>query len=222
VDASSGGGKIDIGCGQRNGKATISVADHGSGIAEDLKTKIYEPFFTTKKRKGAGLGLTIVQSIVSRFGGGVNFRGNKPTGTVFTVSFPLAESVKVADNTNSEKEDSLKRRILIVDDDDEIRKVLSEILSIEGYVAEDCPDAYSAMEILEKRTYRMVITDLGMPGMSGYDLAEYIHDKYKSIDIVLLTGWGTSLKKGGKELRGVKAVLSKPFRLAQVLDLVRN
>lgn len=222
VDASPINGKIAVNCILQTGLVSIEIADTGPGISEEIKAKIYEPFFTTKKSKGSGLGLTVVQSIVSRYGGRISFKANRPSGSVFTLSFPAAAINSTPEINREAPNADADKRILIVDDDDEVRKVLSEMLAIEGYIAENCSDAYSAMEMLEKGTYHMIITDLGMPGMSGYDLAEYVQDKYKDIEVVLLTGWGSSLKKEGRELKGIKTVLSKPFRLAQVLDLVRN
>ena len=220
IDASKFNGIIEITCSTQNELVSMSVADRGRGISEDTKHKIYEPFYTTKKTKGSGLGLTIVQSIATRYGGRVGFSPNKPAGTVFTMSFPASDSDIMAVSKNENR--AHEKRILIVDDDEEVRNVLSDMLSIEGLNAECCPDAYTAMEILEKGTFNLIITDLGMPGMSGYDLAEYVRDKYKDIEIVLLTGWGETLRKDRKKLKGIKAIISKPFRLKQVLELARN
>lgn len=222
IEASPKNGTIGVSINVFDNMAVLAIADSGTGIAESIKLKIYEPFFSTKGTKGSGLGLTIVQSIVSRYGGRVGFSENKTGGTLFTVSFPVKGPVDSDSVDETKIDDKEIQRILIVDDDDEIRNVLMEMLLIEGFYPEHCPDAYCAMELLEKSKYDMIITDLGMPGMSGYDLAEYVQDKYENIQIVLLTGWGSSINKLGKNLKGVKAVLSKPFRLNQVLDLVRN
>ena len=220
VEASPKNGTIEIKVREEGDLALLSIADKGDGISDNLKLKIYEPFFTTKKSKISGLGLTIVQSIVARWGGRIGFSDNHPSGTIFTVSFPLAID-RTADGKNAKKK-AAEKRILIVDDDEEVRNVLGDMLAIEGVRAENCSNAYSALQLLEKGAFNMVITDLGMPGMSGYDLAEYVREKYKDVEIVLLTGWGNSLKKDGKEVKGVRAIISKPFRLNDVLELVRN
>ncbi len=220
VEASPKKGTIEFKVKAVGDLALLSIADEGDGIGNKIKFKIYEPFFSTKKSKGSGLGLTIVQSIVARWGGRIGFSENRPTGTIFKISFPLAAQTDAADENSKCK--TAERRILIVDDDEEVRNVLADMLEIEGFRAEKCADAYSAMGLLEKGTFNMMITDLGMPGMSGYDLAEYAREKYKGIEIILLTGWGNSLKKDDKKLKGVRAVISKPFRLQEVLELVRN
>ncbi len=220
VDASPNNGTIEITVRDKEDLAQLSISDKGNGISDKLKLKIYEPFVSTKKSKVSGLGLTIVQSIVARWGGRIGFSNSIASGTTFTVSFPLISNKNEVDKVAGKK--AAEKRILIVDDDEEIRNVLGDMLKIEGFQAENCSNAYSAMELLENAHFDMVITDLGMPGMSGYDLADYVREKYKDTEIVLLTGWGNSLKRDGKELKGIKAIISKPFRLNDVLELVRN
>jgi len=222
VDTSPKNGSIEININVQDELANLTIADKGKGIKEELRKRIFEPFFSTKKTKGSGLGLTIVQSIVSRFGGRMGFASNAPNGTIFTISFPLVEPVVTENSSTISLKKETEKRILIVDDDAEVRNVLNDMLLIEGHRAENCADAYGALEMLEKGSFTMMITDLGLPGMSGYDLAEHVRDKYKDIEIVLLTGWGNNIKKDGRKLEGVKAVIPKPFRLNQVLDLVRS
>ncbi len=220
VDASPRKGTVEIKVGSDKELAYVAVADKGKGIRESVKAKIYEPFFSTKKTKGSGLGLTIVQSIVSRSGGRIGFDDNHPAGTIFTVSFPM---VAGADEVLIEEAGMVSgKRILIVDDDEEVRNVLHDMLGIEGFQSEVCSDATGAMELLEKGTFNLMITDLGMPGMSGYDLAEYVRDRYKEIEIVLMTGWGNSFKNDRKKISGVRAVIAKPFHLNEILQLVRR
>ena len=220
VDASPNKGTIEIRVKSGEGLTFLSVTDDGDGMSDNIKCKIYEPFFSTKKSKGSGLGLTIVQSIVARCGGSLGFNDHHPSGTIFTLSFPLVSKAEAG--TDDRENETAEKRILIVDDDEEVRNVLSDMLEIEGIRAENCSDACSAMELLEKASFNMMITDLGMPGMSGYELAQYVREKYKDIEVVLLTGWGNSLKKDGKKIEGVRAIISKPFRLNDVLELVRN
>ncbi len=220
VDASPRKGTVEIKISTNGELAHISVTDNGKGIGASVKSKIYDPFFTTKKSKGSGLGLTIVQSVVSRSGGRVGFDCDHHTGTTFTLSFPLVANAKEEVVKKSGR--ALGKRILIVDDDEEVRNVLQDMLGIEGFQSEVCSDATSAMEHLEKGTFSLMITDLGMPGMSGYDLAEYVREKYKDMEIVLMTGWGSSFKNDRKEINGVRAVIAKPFHLNEILQLVRQ
>lgn len=220
VKASPRNCSIDIRVGLTDELATLSIADCGKGISKE-KT-MYDPSFKKQYTKGAEPGMTTVRSIMSRFGGRLEFAPNSPKGTIVTISIPQIQDRLRNDYWKSRKERGTDKRILIVDDDAEVRNVLCDMLMIEGFRAETSPDAYSALELLEKGNYSLMITDLGMPGMSGLDLAEHAREKYKSLEIVLLTGWYNSLEKQGRKLPRVKAVISKPFRLNQILDLVRT
>ncbi len=169
-------------------------------------------------------GLNRIEKSLFKCGGIIKqiqeYAGQPNPETAPDISLP--EVLKDTLETVASEKNRIKKRILIVDDDVEVRNVLNDMLLIEGCRAENCGDAYVAMKMLEKGNFNMIITDLGLPGMSGYDLAQHVHDKYSEIKIVLLTGWGNNLNKDVRKLSGVKAIISKPFHLNQVLDLVRN
>ncbi len=200
-------------------RCKVIVADSGQGIPAAFRHKIYEPFFSSKQEAGAGLGLTVVQSIVLRHGGRVNFSSSKEKGTKFTLSFPLErrddERITAADNYKSRISN-----VLVVDDDKEICRVLCDILSLEGIETTACHSAYAALEAMQKETYQLVITDWAMPGMSGYELIAEIQGNYPDVQVALITGWGNELIDKQNQLSGLKAVISKPFGLRDILSLV--
>jgi signal transduction histidine kinase/ActR/RegA family two-component response regulator len=198
----------------------INVSDCGPGIPEGIRSKIFYPFFTTKGVRGAGLGLAIVYGIVTRLGGKVTIDSQVGSGTMFQVSLPrLLNSDAVTEITRKTKK-SQKLRVLVVDDDDQIREILSEMLSLDGHDTTSCPDGYSALKSLGNGRYDIMITDLGMPGMSGLDLAAAAHEKSPEMPIAMITGWGTQLDHDEVTLKGIRAVLSKPFHLKDVKALV--
>jgi len=143
VEASPRNGTIEIKVRNEENLALLSIADEGHGISDDLKLKIYEPFFSTKKSKGSGLGLTIVQSLVARWGGRIGFSNNRPSGTIFTVSFPLATD-KAAESKNTEKK-AAEKRILIVDDNQDTVHILTELLTHGGYATFAARDGVEAL-----------------------------------------------------------------------------
>ena len=96
------------------------------------------------------------------------------------------------------------------------------MLSIDGYETGSCSDGYSALEELEKREYDLMITDLGMPGMSGMDLSGAAHERFPNMAIAMITGWGTQLDPGEVKAIGVTTVLSKPFHKKDIKALVRD
>ena len=200
-------------------RCKLIVADSGQGIPAAFRHKIYEPFFSSKQEAGAGLGLTVVQSIALRHGGRVNFSSSKEKGTKFTLSFPLEsiddERIAAADNYKSQISN-----VLVVDDDIEICRVLCEILSLEGIETIACNNAYAALEAMQKETYQLVITDWAMPGMSGCELIAEIQGNYPDVQVALITGWGNELIEKQNQLTGLKAVIAKPFALNDILELV--
>lgn len=200
-------------------RCKVIVADSGQGIPEAFRHKIYEPFYSSKQEAGAGLGLTVVQSIALRHGGRVNFSSNKEKGTKFTLSFPLER----IDDERIPTVDSYKSQIshvLVVDDDKEICRVLCDILQLEGIETTACLSAYAALEAMQESTFQLVITDWAMPGMSGYELIAEIQSNYPNVQVALITGWGNELIEKQNQLSGLKAVIPKPFGLNDILSLV--
>jgi len=201
---------------------TISITDRGPGIPEEIRQKIFYPFFSTKGTPGAGLGLAMVRGIVTRQGGEVSLGTNEGSGTVFNLAFSHA----VKDQDISEITTRTKRtgrlKVLVVDDDDQIREILTDMLTMDGYSATACPDANAALKTINEDSFDILITDLGMPGMSGLDLAGEVHETHPQIPIAMITGWGTQLSEQEVSSRGIRAILSKPFHLKEVKELIQE
>ena len=125
-------------------------------------------------------------------------------------------------NEASKRKHGDKISVLIVDDDEQLRKVLTDVLSIDGYHVHACADGFSALEMLKKERFDLLITDLGMPGMSGLDLAEVVDATHPQMPIALITGLRTEVNQDEASEKGVRAVLFKPFHLHEVKALIHN
>jgi len=200
----------------------LRVADRGDGVLDSIRQRIFYPFFTTKSSRGAGLGLSIVHGIVSRHGGSITVEVTAGGGATFVVSLPRTGVGREVSEITRRPEGSHKYRILVVDDDDQIRSVLSDMLTINGHKTIACADGYAALDAIGKDSFDILITDLGMPGMSGLDLAGVVHEKYPDMPIAMITGWGTQLNEEEVALKGIKAVLPKPFHLKEIKQLVAD
>jgi signal transduction histidine kinase/ActR/RegA family two-component response regulator len=198
----------------------VGVSDPGPGIPEGIRTRIFYPFFTTKGIRGAGLGLAIVYGIVSRMGGKVTVDSRLGSGTLLQVSLPRLQGDDRVTEITRKTRKNRKLRVLVVDDDEQIREILSEMLNLDGHDTTSCSDGYSALKKLADDKYDLMITDLGMPGMSGMDLAAAAHEQYSQMPIAMITGWGTQLDSNEVSFKGIHAVLSKPFHLKDVKALV--
>lgn len=200
----------------------IKVQDSGQGIAKDLQKKVFYPFFTTKGSRGAGLGLAIVHGVAVRHGGTVSVESLSGVGSVFTFTLPRAERTEDSSEQSKIVREAKSLRILVVDDDEQIRGVLCDMLEMDSHETTSCPDAVAALEAFAKNQFDLVITDLGMPGISGLELAERIHRENPNLPIAMITGWGTQLNKEEVALKGVRTVLSKPFHLKDIRTLLED
>ena len=122
---------------------------------------------------------------------------------------------------------SVRRRgdkisVMVVDDDEQLRIVLVEMLSLDGYHVRACPDAYSALKTLEHEKFDLLLTDLGMPGMSGLELAGTVHTTYPHMPIALITGLRAEVNEDKALKKGVRAVLLKPFQRQELTALIRQ
>ena len=222
VESSDEGSTIELSLAANGKDAVVRIADTGVGISRENRTKIFYPFFTSKPTRGAGLSLSIVHGVISRHGGRVSVSDNQPKGTVFELAFDLPEAVDGDSDISSKSQRSDHLKILVVDDDEQIREVLRDMLSLYGHALVTCPDAYAALKSLEAQEFDILITDLGMPGMSGLDLARVAHENHPTMPIAMITGWGTQLNQDEVTANGVMAVLAKPFHLKEVRELVQQ
>ncbi len=115
-----------------------------------------------------------------------------------------------------------KLRILVVDDNENVREVLEDFLNFEGHQPVLAKDGEEALKIFSNQDFDMVITDLGMPGMSGWELSRHIKQKKPEIPVVIITGWGAQLSPEDLKENKVELVLSKPFNLDQVKQITEG
>lgn len=188
----------------------IAVRDEGAGIPPDILSRVIEPFFTTKEvGKGTGLGLPMVYGLAQQSGGTVTIESNVGRGTV--VELYLARTMTTDDAAEREERavspSAPKIRILLVDDDAEVRAVTSAYLIEMGHRVIEAPDGASAIDILRTdRQIDLLVADFAMPGMTGFDLAVKAREHREGIGILLVTGYADP----GKMAQGFP-LLHKPF-----------
>jgi PAS domain S-box-containing protein len=174
-------------------RALLVVHDTGCGMPPDVLARIFEPFFTTKEEgKGTGLGLSTVYAIAQGCNGEVAVESNEGQGTVITVYFPAADRVllKVASPSSGGKRPVGKGTVLVVEDEQSVRKVVERILSKEGYTVITAQNAHEALQRVEKEGagIDLILTDMVMPGPSGRDLAESVRKSHPDMRILFMSG----------------------------------
>ena len=218
VDAMSAGGTIVI-RGQRDGPTVrLAVSDSGVGMSPDVCRRVFEPFFSTKREAGTGLGLAVSYGIVQRHGGQIAVESTPGEGTTFTIELPLADRRPAAPPAAAGKGPT-GRRILVVDDEPALASVLQRLLESEGHVVTPCTGGVEALERFDPVAHELVMTDLGMADLNGLQLAAALHARSPATPVILVTGWGNELDPDHPP-PGISRVLAKPYRLAAVLEAI--
>ncbi len=223
VDAMPQGGKISVKSGESEEVVYAEISDTGIGMSDEVKKKVFEPFFTTKGRKGTGLGMSVAYSIVTRHGGEILIKSGQGKGSTFSVSLPKGaweEVVEVDTQRKERQERPGTAHVLVVDDEESLRDILEEMLSAGGYRVSQAADGIQGLNLFKKEKIDVVITDLGMPGMSGWEFVDGIKKMKSDVPVILTTGWGAGVNLGDVEKKGISIVIDKPFSLEKVLEAV--
>ena len=195
-DAMPGGGELTLGARriERDGAyVELTVVDTGHGMDADTLSHVFEPFFTTKsKDQGTGLGLSTVYGIVAQSGGDVLVESEPGSGATFRVLLPLCEgAVAAAEERPEAPEAGGAETILLVEDEDMIRKLARDVLTRSGYTVYDAPTGARALEVLRghEGEIDLLLTDVVMPGMSGPALARVAAGERPSLRVLFTSGY---------------------------------
>ena len=200
----------------------LTVADTGEGMAPEVLARAFEPFFTTKPQgKGTGLGLAQVYGTARQLGGAITLRSRPGEGTTASVYLPRAEGVAHADVTRSqEREHAIgATRILVVDDDSQVRAVAVTLLEELGYEVVEAGGGPEALRLLrEGDRIDMLLTDYAMPGMTGSELVAQALAHDPALGVLMMTGYADAAALPS----GVVPVLRKPFALDDLRAAVES
>jgi PAS domain S-box-containing protein len=196
----------------------LSVADTGTGMCEEVRVKAFEPFFTTKEvGMGSGLGLSQVYGIARQLGGGVEIDSSPGAGTLVRVYLPRAAgAVAPAESDQARTEPAAPggARILVVDDDPEVRELVMTCLQSFGYAAVAAPDGRSALEVIAREPPDLLLVDFAMPEMNGAELLRRARRDRPDLKALFMTGYA-QVAPGEGAIEGV-GVMRKPFTLGEL------
>jgi CheY-like chemotaxis protein len=210
VDAMPEGGRISVRTWADDEWVHCAVADTGIGMSPEVRRRALEPFFTTKGLKSTGLGLSLNYGIIERLGGEMSIDSTEGVGT--TVAFKLP----VANRTTPPSAVSVSRsarplRVLVIDDEREVRTLLNEILTADGHEVVEAASGAEGLTLFAAPTnVDVVLTDLGMPGMTGWEVARAVKARRASVPVVLITGWGDNPEAPADHRRAADVVIAKP------------
>ena len=205
----------------------LTVQDNGVGMAPAVRERIFEPFFTTKEiGKGTGLGLATVFGIVARSGGAIAVDSEPGRGTTFRIHFPRVEADRAtaASDPPSSVHSRGAETILLVEDEEPVRRAVGRLLRSRGYAVLEVDGAADALRVLERHgdAVHLVLTDLVMPDMDGRTLAERMRVSRPDIRIVFMSGYTDHPALKGAALAPTEALLQKPFTPDEMVAAVRR
>jgi signal transduction histidine kinase len=214
ADSITQAGKVTLRTWTRDDRVYCSVSDTGSGMPVEVRRRALEPFFTTKGPKATGLGLSVAYGTVQRYGGTLTVESTEGQGTSVEVSLPTASATAsfAKSSTGARNEPVVPLRILVIDDELQVRATLAEMLEEQGHSVTQAPGGREGLSYLgsNPELVDVVISDLGMPDMNGWDVAKGIQGRWPQLPVGLITGWGeTEITR--EERSRVNFVITKPF-----------
>ena len=203
----------------------LRIVDTGTGMDDVTREQIFDPFFSTKGEKGTGLGLSQVFGFVSRGGGGIKVYSELGHGSEFVLYFPRylgasviaeAESLAYGDAPGGGEQ------ILVVDDEEALRELATELLSQKGYRVRRAANAQQALQIMQTASFDVLLSDLIMPGMNGYQLAGKVRERYPTTKILLASGFADERNLEGIDQQLHAQMLHKPYNSRILFKAIRE
>lgn len=210
--------------------AHLAVEDNGVGMSQEIKERIFDPFFTTKSiNQGTGLGLSVVQGIVEKHGGYIRIDSQEDVGSTFNLYFPIVDLEATKEAESSEQDQPGTERVMLIEDEAMLAKVMSRMLSKLGYKVTIFTDSLKAVKEYRRNPYDfdVVITDMTMPHMTGAELAREVLSLRPELPIIMTTGYSESIDEERSKRIGITTFMLKPVKkkplakeLRKVLDNV--
>ena len=222
LDAMPDGGRISFSTWSNEDTVFVEISDTGMGMSEEVKNRIFDPFFTTSRPERTGLGMGVAYSIITRHGGKIGVESEEGKGTTLTLSLPINNEIKQQKLSSKSAPDKMAKglSILVVDDEEEICNILDKFFSRVGHMVKAVSSGAEAIELAKREDFDLVICDLTMPGVTGYDLIKALNELDKVPKIGVSTG---SIEDySSAEANALKAdfIINKPFRLLELANKI--
>ncbi len=216
VDAMPQGGSLTICCKQKGDRLQLRFADSGTGMNEEVRERVFEPFYTTKGVHGTGLGLAVSYGIIERHQGMITVDSQLGKGTTFYVDLPLAAPDELVSELSRPDAQTAPLSVLVIDDEAFVRETLADMLTDLDHKVVAVQGGREAIEKLSTQDFDLVFTDLAMPEMDGWETARAIRERRPELPVVLVTGYGATAQPPSGELDLVVGIIGKPFDFEQV------
>jgi PAS domain S-box-containing protein len=225
LDAMPDGGRLSFSAWSRDKTVFVSISDTGKGMTAVVNDRIFDPFFTTRSPEGTGLGMSAAYSIAIRNGGRISVESKPGKGTMVTIRFGMTKEIdnsKILPESMQETKAG-RGRILVLDDDEAICKILNTVLSKEGYIVKIVNNGVGAIKLLENETFDLLLCDQGLTTVPEFDFIKSIDALEKRPKIGMITGNEDEsvIKKNKKDLNAI-FIAKKPFDLPELSKHVND
>jgi PAS domain S-box-containing protein len=193
----------------------VIVADSGMGMTPEVLDRIFDPFFTTKGGSGSGLGLSMAYGIVQRHQGEIRVASAPEAGSTFILRFPALPEAAVGQGLPAlppgAPASARRARILVVDDEERLVQLLRAFLELQGHEVLTATGGREALALLGSQRFDCILTDLGMPELSGWDVAREAARHCPETPVMLISGWGAQIDPAEVRAAGIARVIQKPY-----------
>lgn len=220
VDAMPDGGSISISSYTEDGYVFVRIDDTGVGMDYEVKSRIFEPFYTTKNTKGNGLGLSIVHSFIVAMKGEIEVSSQIGQGSSFILKFPSILESPIVSNSTPFIKSQRNYKIFVIDDNLKVSETVADMLLSVGHDVSFCTDRDDVVKIFNKKDFDCIICDLGMVKYSGIELSRIFKAQKPNVYFILMTGCSEELNSF--ELSYIDAVIQKPFSIEQICKLLND
>jgi len=222
LDAMPDGGRISFSTWSNENTVFVEISDTGMGMSEEVRNQMFDPFFTTRRPERTGLGMGVAYSIVKRHGGKMEVESEEGKGTTLILSLPIKNEIKQQKLSSKSIPDKMARglSILVVDDEEKICNILDTFFSREGHMVKAVNNGAEAIEMAKREDFDLVISDLAMPDVTGYDVVKALNELDKVPKIGISTGSFDNYSS--VEINALKAdfIINKPFKLIELANKI--
>jgi signal transduction histidine kinase/CheY-like chemotaxis protein len=213
-----GGGPIRVRAREDRGRVLVTIRDGGEGMSEEDLTRLFDPFSGVAGE--TALGLSVAWGVMSRLGGSLQAYSRRGEGTTFVLSFPLAAPPR-REQVRKVSAERRTQRVMIIDDEEDNLEVLREVLELENQEVEALRSGPEALALFDRgQRFDLVLCDVGMPEMSGWQVAREIQRIAPGTPVWMLTGWANEIGESDPRRRYVRGVLAKPLDLEELRSLL--
>lgn len=220
VEAMPTGGTLSVRTHDESGWAIVEIEDTGMGMPHSVASKVFNPFFTTKGPERAGVSLSHIHSTVVQHGGSIDVVTEAGKGTTFRLRLPTGNPRICGLGSSSRR--AGPGPVLVIEDEDDVREALSELIGAMGWPVRSARDGHEAERLTDGGGIGLIITDLGVPDFSAFELTRRLRDKGVQAPVILLTGWVRDVDCAAASAAGVDLILSKPISAEELAEALRR